>query len=379
MDRHDTEPEPMETEPSNDNDITDNANITLDDKQKRKKYFVKNREEQKENITTSGLLFIKTFQDLLMKTKAKTDSMQKYMQKILHSIFFLGYINDPSISPKEFIPSRTLDKYKKVFPKPFQEYSTHLPNQTPYSILLEYMTETLDAENTDIFMQELVVVNESLWKLDDDEGNQPVANDFAFSASVITYSCVKDLKNMRFLKKAYGASISCKGKVPRKIMIALSALYVWDKAISYVVCCGAKGPAIQFPDQVHCNAYSFDTKNRKYKEVPPCTKCNKMYIVQFKPEYLVTNKTETWPFGNCAENESLSKLLHHNTDVRQAIYTVKDEGDTPMNRQDIENKFKDEYEEKMKNEVKLLLRSRNFKVPTGDWQFFTPDVQYCNN
>ncbi|XP_063819736.1 uncharacterized protein LOC135057998 [Pseudophryne corroboree] len=372
MNRSNTEPEPMETEPSNDNlTITDNAN--LDATKERKKKIVKNKEEQRENMTTSGLLFIKAFQILLQKTKAPKESTMEYMQRVLHAIFFLGHINDPPISPKEFIPTTILAKFQEVFPKPFQEYNTQLPSQTPYSILLEYMTASMEVENPDLFMLELVSVNESLWKIYDDEGNQPVANDFAFKASVITYSCVKD-QNERVLNMAYGASMSCKGRTQRRIMIAISALYVWDKAISYAVCCGDKGPAIKFPDHVHCTAYRFDTRKREYKEIPPCTICNKMYVSNFRPMYQVTNKKETWPFGNCAENESFSKLLHCSTDVREAIHTVSDEGGRLMNRKDIENTFKDEYEDKMKNNVRNLLASRKFSLTSGDWQFFTPVV-----
>ncbi|XP_075702206.1 uncharacterized protein LOC142666143 [Rhinoderma darwinii] len=369
MDRRDSEPEPMETDQNTpDNTYNDNA----EEKRQKKKQIRHNKEKQRENIMTSGNLFIITFKNLLQNSNAQKEVMCHYMERVLHSIFFFGNIYSPPISPDNFLPDQRTEKFKDVFPKPFSEYNTHLPRYTPYSILLEYMTESLKPENPDAFLKKLVAVNESLWKSFDEEGNQPIANDFTLTASVVTYCCVKDSKDAKVLKKAYGSSMSCKGKTERRIMIALSTLHVWDRVISYAVCRQGNGLPITFPEQVHCNAYSFITKRGGYEEIPPCTKCNKMYIVKFNPEHQAHNKEERWLYGNCAENEAFSKLLQTHKDVKIEICIRDDDGKKLMNREDIEKKFKEDYEDKMQREVKQLLTSRKFKFTSGEWKFFTP-------
>lgn len=359
----------MESTPNNQNHQNDNLND--EEKRERKRKIRLNKEEQRENIVTSGNLFIIAFKNLLVNAEARKEVMGHYMERVLHSIFFFGQINTPPILPEEFLPGRQEEQFRNIFPKPFSEYNNHLPHYTPYSILLEFLTESLKSkEDPHAFMEVLVALNTSLWK---DHESQPIANDFAFTASVVTYCCVKDSDNAKVLKKAYGSSMSCKGKVQRKIMIAISALHVWDRAVSYAVCCAGKGPPITFPQQVHCNAYRFNTNREKgYENIPPCTKCNKMYRVDFNPEYHEHTRREDWEYGNCAENESFSRLLHSHRDVREEICIRDDNGEKLMNREDIENKFKDEYEDETRRTVRQLLTSRKFKLTKGEWRFFTP-------
>ncbi|KAM4691131.1 uncharacterized protein WCC33_015983 [Rhinophrynus dorsalis] len=333
----------------------------------------KNKEEQRENIVTSGNLFIRGFTKVLKDTPEFPEQLKaEYLQRVLHSIFFFGHINRPPVSPKEFIAPALLQALKNKFPKPFEEYNTHLPKQTPYSILLEYMATALNSEDPDVFVNQLVRVNVLFWKLKGEEGNQPVANDFAFSASVIAYSCYKDKETNTALQMAYGSSISCKGKVPRQVMIAISALHVWDKAIAYAVCCGGNSPVITFPKQIHCYAYQFNCYKRMYKKIPPCTKCDQIFKdVQFNPSYSKCNKKEEWPYGNCAETESLSKLLLLLNNTNDTC-KVHDREGRQINRNEIENKFREEHEGKMRAKVKKLLHARKFILDSAEWQFFTP-------
>ncbi|MEE6517841.1 hypothetical protein FKM82_028347 [Ascaphus truei] len=218
------------------------------------------------------------------------------------------------------------------------------------------------------------MVNELLWKLDGEEGNQPVINNFAFSASVITYSFYKDPQSNRAHKTVYGASMACKGKVARTIMIAVSAVHIWDKAISFAVCCGNEGPAIEFPEHVYCDAYRFQTKRRGWEKIPPCKKCNRIFKkVHFHPLYEPSEKMQEWPFGNCAEAESLSKLLLCTREVREATRTVADSEGNQMCREEIENTFREKHEGMMRERARKLLHSRKFPLnKTTDWLFFTP-------
>ncbi|XP_073540296.1 uncharacterized protein [Phyllobates terribilis] len=315
MNRCDSESEPMDVEESNQN-IQDNQNNCMDNEKMEKKNKRRvNREKQRENLVTSGNLFIIAFKNLLQKEKATKEVTLHYFER---------------------------------------------------------MTESLKPEDPDLFLKKLAVINESLWKVTDEEGNQPIANDFALTASVVTYCCVKDSRDAKVLKRAYGSSMSCKGKAQRQIMIAISTLHVWDKAISYAVCCAGKGLPITFPEQVHCNAYNLKTQIGGYVKVAPCTKCNKMYIVKFNPEYQAHNKKEDWMYGNCAENESLSRLLQSDRSVRENICIMGDNGETLMNWEDIQNKFNEKFEDEKKKTLKSLLSSRGFQLSSGEWKLFIP-------
>ncbi|XP_044154740.1 uncharacterized protein LOC122941497 isoform X2 [Bufo gargarizans] len=370
MERRDTDPPPMESEESNQNQPDNNNNLNAEEKLRKRKKCRQIDEKTIRKIVKSGNAFIVTFNKLLKKTEAC--KAQHYMERVLHSIFFFGHIHDPPISPDKFLPGRLTEGFRSQFPKPFSEYKTHLPSYTPYSILLEYMVEHLNPEDPDEFMNQLAANNESLWKISDGVGNKPTVNEFALLATVISYCCVKESNTAKVLKKAYGASVSCKGMPQREIMIALSALHVWDKAISYAVSCEGNSPPITFPEKVQCSAYKYKPKRGSYKKIPPCTKCNKMYDVEYDPEHQEHDDEEPWPYGNCAENESINKLLQMDKDIRNNICIVGKNREILMNREEIENKFKEEYEDEKKRKVRKLLKSRRFKLKSEEWKFFTP-------
>ncbi|XP_066442822.1 uncharacterized protein [Eleutherodactylus coqui] len=356
----------METEESQGN-IQDNQNNNLEAEEmmQRKRKREVNQEKQRENIVKSGNVFIVTFMNLLQKTQDRKEVACHYMERVLHSIFFFGHINRPPISPAEFIPEQQMKQFKTIFPKPFREYNTHLPCYTPFSVLLEYMVGSLNPKTPDVLLKDLETDNKSLL-IDDEEGNKCVANSFA--ATVVTYCYVKNPCAQKVLKEAYGSSMSCKGKYQRNVMINISALHVWDRAISYAVCSAGTSPPITFPVEVHCKAY----KLRPKREIPPCTKCFSMYIVQFNPEYKALNRKEDWPYGNCAENEALSRLLQSHEDVGREIYIMDEDGGKLMNKEDIENRFKHVYEGEIQKHLRRRLTSRNFMLIQGEWNLFTP-------
>ncbi|XP_068118301.1 interaptin-like [Hyperolius riggenbachi] len=564
---------------------------------KRKKS--RNKEKQRKSLVTSGTQFIQIFQKLLQITKPSKEDRIYYMQRVLHAIFFFGHINKPQIRPELFIPDRDVAAYKKRFQQLFQEYKTHFPRQTPYSILLEYVTKMnntenkeslketlvelntkyresikkivvelntknkesfkqklvemntnnrdsvmqklvelnkenvkslepqlvepddqkaesleqklmelnnentkslnqklvelssrskkaleqklmtlntknaeslllklveLNNENMETFMQKVVELNnenteslkqklaelselntkntkslrqklvklntksmqslmqkmeilkieeqESLmqkleelncenleplmhklvklniknpnslmavflelnklmWRLEKENSNKLIVNDFAFSASVVAHSYIKDPNNANFLESAYGASLSCTGKKQRGIMICLSALFVWDKAISYAVSCENSGHGIVFPQNVHCVAYKFNNHSRRYKKIPPCVKCNKMFKASFDPKHRVTDEPQEWPYGNCAETESFSKLLHGSEEVRNNVRTFGDNRQH-MSREDIERTFDARHEGRLQEKLGIYLEQRNFHVARCDWKIYTP-------
>lgn len=218
-------------------------------------------------------------------------------------------------------------------------------------------------------MKELEKRNqEFLAKFFDNEKNQLKPKDFALSAPVICHSCVNDPHSVN----TYGSSIAYKGKVPRKIMIGISTLLVWDKVISYEVRCGQSGHGIQFPNDVCCYSYKLDTTTQTYKPISPCTKCKKMYLAEFVPKFENTGKQEDWRYGNCAETESLSNLLHKNEDIKRTIHTYDSNGEI-VSRETIEKRFINEHKDKLQKEIKNLLESCKFKVIQNVLKLFKPD------
>ncbi|TSO05470.1 Growth factor receptor-bound protein 10 [Bagarius yarrelli] len=66
--------------------------------------------------------------------------IQRNQSKMLHSIFFLGYIHKPTLTPENFLNNTSLSEIAlKLFPGPIKKYRTHLPFRTPFSILLDMM------------------------------------------------------------------------------------------------------------------------------------------------------------------------------------------------------------------------------------------------
>ncbi|XP_068120150.1 uncharacterized protein [Hyperolius riggenbachi] len=340
------------------------------------------KENLKQDFILSGNIFIEAFKKLLDKEKKK-EVKNFYMQRLLHSIFFFGQIYEPQIKPEEFIHDEcSLKVYKNKFQEVFEKCQTHLACQSPYSILLEYMTTADDAKKPEPLKQNLKDINNSL--LRNNKENESVANDF--SASVIAYSCARDTSISNDTDWYYGASISYKDSVPRNIIISTSSLFVWDKAISYIVCCGDNGRGLTFPNNVQCCAYRFNGKEWDYELIPPCIKCDKMFNVQYELEYKETTDKQTWPYGNCAEVESLSNLLRSNENLRNDVKEGDNNGTrernnrelgdntSTMGRQEIERAFKDNYENGKEKELRLLLGTRGFQVKDQQkLQLFLPN------
>ncbi|XP_073462844.1 uncharacterized protein [Aquarana catesbeiana] len=367
MDQNNREPEPMETNDSISSQDQENMEEARGRRQNKKTKKSKDKVFLKQTIRASGATFLEVFQNLLIETHATGEDVFLYMQRVYHSIFFFGHINDPQVKPEEFVPAREWKYIEKVFEKPLAEYKTHVPSQTPYSILLEYITKIYHGERESV-LKELEKRNqEFLVKFYDDEKNQLRPEHFALSAAVICHSCVNDPDCVN----TYGSSIAYKGKVPRRIMIAISTLLVWDKVISYEVRCGESGHGIQFPNDVCCYSYKFDTTTLTYEPTSPCTKCKKMYLVNFVPKFEKTCKQEDWRYGNCAETESLSNLLHYNENIRRTVHTY-DDNEEIVSRETIINRFTNEHRDKLQKEVKNLLESSKFKVIQNVLVLFTP-------
>ncbi|XP_053087477.1 uncharacterized protein LOC113543737 isoform X3 [Pangasianodon hypophthalmus] len=111
-------------------------------KRKPSPNFLKSQESNKESLISCSYSLI--YHTLLMTTeneKKGNDKLCVYMDEMLHSIFFLGYIYDsPRLTPSDFFRSpETREQVMKKFPRPFEKYRSHLPTRTPFSILLNML------------------------------------------------------------------------------------------------------------------------------------------------------------------------------------------------------------------------------------------------
>ncbi|XP_026205377.1 uncharacterized protein LOC113155081 isoform X2 [Anabas testudineus] len=218
------------------------------------------------------------------------------VDEMLHSIFFLGRVNNVPYTPESIIPDKDmLEALEDKYPKPFQCYSSQLPKRSPFSCVLDM-----------IILQERqdeVKIRNSLKKL-----INSLDADFLVSNTACVTSCQKTNK------KYYGVSMSTTGPNPGKIVIAASCCSVWDDYVAGAVMTyypeKVKKPyfdgTINLPDKVSCEA--FNIKN--LSPLPPCKSCGNLFGLK-------TSATREWPYGNCAEVESVSNMLKVEEEVKR--------------------------------------------------------------
>ncbi|CAB1350856.1 unnamed protein product, partial [Coregonus sp. 'balchen'] len=203
---------------------------------------------------------------------------------MLHSIFFLGNIHVPTCPPEIILGENVLKIVKTKFPKPLESYSTELPRRTPFSCLLD-MVVTLNEDEGDI--------KDHLSNLITELG---LDGDYKLIASTI---CVSNYIEDQDRERGYyyGASLSSTGLVARKLLIASSCLHTWHPYVSLAV---MKREPVKC-ETVRCRAFSVDSI---HTEKPPCKACCKLLNLKHAGPPTGNNI-----YGNCAEVESLSKLL----------------------------------------------------------------------
>ncbi|CAM4647342.1 unnamed protein product [Lepidochelys olivacea] len=107
----------------------------------QQKRLVRQKEKLRSNLLKSGFQFLDRFVELLKEMEdVHKDTKKKYLQKMLHAIFFFGQIHVTPIEPREFLPESHQDTFRCLYLAPFQQCTTHLPTKTPYSILLDYVS-----------------------------------------------------------------------------------------------------------------------------------------------------------------------------------------------------------------------------------------------
>ncbi|KAL3044089.1 hypothetical protein OYC64_003844 [Pagothenia borchgrevinki] len=160
-------------------------------------------------------------------------------------------------------------------------------------------------------------------------------------------------------EKYYGVSMSTSDKLPGRIMVAASCLPgSWDSYVAGAVMTfnpkkrmkSYFDGTIKLPQHVTCKAYSLHGEGAP---MHPCLSCVDLFGLEGKDE-------NGYPYGNCAEVESVSNLFKNDKEVRkQAQQTSK--------------RFTDDNRDKAEKSVRVDLRNllKTFKLPC-DYEFYTP-------
>ncbi|XP_062841480.1 uncharacterized protein LOC134300932 [Trichomycterus rosablanca] len=272
----------------------------------RRREFNWSREYKKESLKSCGTLLINS----ILKLPIQANQLNKHMDEMLHSIFFLGHIHEFSLRPKDFFP--TFTSYKKMksnFPEPFKKYNNHLPSRTPFSVLLSMMEKLYCTEER--IIDELLLL---LKKLNFPNPLHKPGNTcqqyYTLESTVI---CVCSGLGPQ---KYYGASLSCKGEAAKRIMIDVSCLKTWHEYVAHAVMSfypdEASGDTITFPQSLRCQAYYRDWSKNVYEKRQPCLNCKNLFNLQN-----AETKRKDYPYGNCAETECLSKLLFNDQAMQE--------------------------------------------------------------
>lgn len=120
----------------------------------------------------------------------------------------------------------------------------------------------------------------------------------------------KDPSSTRY----YGMSMSTSGKVPGRIAVAAACLSNWEEYVAGAVMTYypemEKKPyfdgTMRLPDCVRCQAFSFN----QLQKMLPCKSCANLFGFR-------ESSDTPWPYGNCAEDESISNLLKNEKEVKE--------------------------------------------------------------
>ncbi|XP_039976985.1 uncharacterized protein LOC120786000 [Xiphias gladius] len=263
--------------------------------QKRREEF----QDSKDIFKKNSLLIIHKMLELNTQTQENTTVL---VDEILHSIFFLGGINNPPYSPEVIVrDEEMLNALKNCYPKPFGLYSSQVPKRSPLSCVLDMIVHLLGQERE----------NEIIGTLQDfiRQLSRGRRAKHLISFTICVSQNTENPNSLRY----YGVSMSTSGAVPGKVMVAASCCSAWDSHVADAVMSYYPDKVkksyfdgtIKLPLNVRCQAFNLS----KGDAMPPCRSCGNLFGLH-------TTETKEWPYGNCAEAESLSKLLENEREVK---------------------------------------------------------------
>ncbi|XP_078081760.1 uncharacterized protein LOC144501696 [Mustelus asterias] len=311
--------------------------------------FVQANAAQVQNFVKSENQFFCKFLQFIVNSvqegRLTKDRGRAYIKEMLHVILFYGQINLPIIKPEEIL-AQGFQKFHEKYPDVFQDCKTHLPTRPPYTVLLDAIVEIKGTRNAEDVLRCLLDLTDKM-DVTNDKGKQ--CGNFLVS-TVISCCNFNDVAADYF-----GASVTCMGWMQRKVMINILCCKTWHKDIGWAVCVGNtyNEKAFTFPTGVCSMAFNIYssakateqtkriehararlqhfqmTRSCKIAEnlqpfgtlVPrePCKKCFIMFPdICFDPASH-NHVDGDWEYGNCAECESLSQLLHSDGEIVQGL------------------------------------------------------------
>ncbi|XP_020392952.2 uncharacterized protein LOC109939077 [Rhincodon typus] len=179
-----------------------------------------------------------------------------HFKEILHIILFYGQINRPKIQPQEIL-QESQNEFSARYPDVFERCRTHLPTRPPFTVLLDAVVEVVrETREENVLKCLLRQINE----MDvTNANNTPCGN--IFVSTVINFCYFYDTAAKKRTPNYFGASVSCKGRIQREIMIDTLCCRTWHNAISWAVCVGNEynEHAFEFPPNVVSMAFNIYT------------------------------------------------------------------------------------------------------------------------
>ncbi|XP_035989751.1 uncharacterized protein LOC118561623 [Fundulus heteroclitus] len=236
--------------------------------------------------------------DMMLKMAPKTrENTSQLVDEILHSIFFMGMIHTRPFSPGEIFAGHDemLAEVQNTYPEPFRRYFRRLPRRSPFSCVLDMVVSWRGQENEEDIRTRLQAIKNRL--IQDYLGRRPLSS---------AMLCVSRVIDQNESKRHYGVSMSAPWYPSRQILIAASCFSFWNEFVADAVMTFYPEKVRRenfdgtfwLEPRVNCQAFDISWGQRR----SPCLSCHNMFG-------LTTIDTREYPYGNCAEAESLSKLL----------------------------------------------------------------------
>ncbi|KAF7664683.1 hypothetical protein LDENG_00168550 [Lucifuga dentata] len=269
-----------------------------------------------ERFRNNAFILIST----MLELNEQNPERRALVDEILHSIFFLGKINIPPYLPHHILNNgEVFDGIRARFPRPFDLYSSQVPQRCPFSCVADMLTDEVGQENE-------YEIRENLQALIKQLEPEPRLS----SATM----CVSQKNTQPDSVRYYGVSMSTPTPIARKVMVAISCLVTWDDYVASAVMSYypnfAKNPnfdgTIQLPQDVRCQAFSL----LRNEEMLACRSCGNLFG-------LTPTDENGWFYGNCAEAESLSNLFKNDAEIRNQSEPTA-ETYTPENREGVHDK-----------------------------------------
>ncbi|XP_041072816.1 uncharacterized protein LOC121293703 isoform X3 [Carcharodon carcharias] len=272
---------------------------------------------------------VKFIQCAVRDRKLSGDRGKQYIKEILHTILFFCQINDPDFEPKDIL-EESLELWSCKLPDVFEQYKTHLPTRPPYTILLEIVVDYEESDNTERILDLLSKLNKNMTVEQNSQEGSRCGNGLCFVSRVISCCFFQDLDSNTKTDNYFGASVSCFGKHQKELMIDILCYHTWNEDISLAVCMALEGHprALVLRPQVHSIAYPMrdnlnrprevhiaNGKHQLHTPIPPCRKCLDLFPDIGNDLQQRNNVHQFWSYGNCAEVESLNRLLNAHGDI----------------------------------------------------------------